>query len=920
MFRRVYFALLVVFVNFCLPVNAQVSYGTAASWGLRKTIPSYTAAAFQVRRTCDNGSTNIPFTSCGDLDTVFLKAFVVAANPLSAMSLTSTTAYSLRRLRCSYPGNAIRVRSSAAGTPTMDIGFTPNGDLDTATLKTFIGANSGFVTIWYDQSSNGWNASQNTNGSQPRIVNAGVVERQGIRPAIRWLGNGYSLNTSAFTAYSSAASFNGVVRVATNVTYNTFINKTSSNFPAPLDLYNGQMVIGAGSSYNFFGYGQTLNASLPHSIWTYDATSGGNYNFYYNGALTASGTVGFYGDLGNPLVIGSRADGVTGLNGWISECLTFNSVPTATDRLFLEWSQSAYYQINGPNLTSLPLTPASGFVHTWYDQSGNGKNISQATASLQPLIIQSGSILKQNALPAIQFNGSSTALQASDAGLPTGNLAITGLVKANTLSTYGSILHYGSNSNGSAVYAAYGSDGNFGSNAVGLSQFGDAVGIANSVGNSLIFSSIRSGSNYSVFSNGGSLNSKTMLTNTSLYGANGLSIGSFNASTGGGFLDGSISELSLFSSSLSVTRRFLIETNYAAYTSTTVSNNKYTPPSPGTYNRFVNGVGRQTATDSVAGTRSTVGMGVSIGTSGTDFLKDNGDYLTFGVNCPISIAASTLNLPGSVVLRWYNDWYLNKTDVNSNNGTITFFFDFSDYGVSVLPGTASNYELLARSSPASNFTIVTGVTKSIVGDRVLFSVDAANIPTNFYYTLGTQNMNASPLPIELVSFEATCEASAVKIDWITASQKNNDYFSIERTRDGLTFETISTITARENTNERRKYSYEDLHPLNGTSYYRLKQTDLNGTETLYNYQQVNCLNKSTSVTPYPNPANGTFRVEGLGVKSKMSIINAMGVKVMEQDNVISGQAIDCSQLTPGIYFVELSGLGHSPSLKLVIQY
>ena len=105
----------------------------------------------------------------------------------------AAAAYSLRKLDCDYTGYAIKVRRSSDNTE-QDIGFTSNGDLDTSTLKTFCGSNSGYVVTWYDQSGNATNVSQSTSGYQPRIVNAGVVERErkGAKPAVRFLSASFT--------------------------------------------------------------------------------------------------------------------------------------------------------------------------------------------------------------------------------------------------------------------------------------------------------------------------------------------------------------------------------------------------------------------------------------------------------------------------------------------------------------------------------------------------------------------------------------------------------------------------------------------------------------------------------------------------------------------------------------------------------
>lgn len=102
----------------------------------------------------------------------------------------AAVAYSLRKLDKDYTGSAIRVRRSNDNTE-QDIGFTASGDLDTASLKTFVGSNNGFVTTWYNQADSSGvfgtkNATQTTSANQPRIVNAGVVERASSRPTIQF--------------------------------------------------------------------------------------------------------------------------------------------------------------------------------------------------------------------------------------------------------------------------------------------------------------------------------------------------------------------------------------------------------------------------------------------------------------------------------------------------------------------------------------------------------------------------------------------------------------------------------------------------------------------------------------------------------------------------------------------------------------
>ena len=97
--------------------------------------------------------------------------------------------YSLRKLKDGYTGSAIRVRKDTTGQPEQDIGFLGN-HLDTASLKSFLNARSGFVVKWYNQGdSSTIDFEQTTQASQPRIANLGVIDRQNGKPAIIFDGS-----------------------------------------------------------------------------------------------------------------------------------------------------------------------------------------------------------------------------------------------------------------------------------------------------------------------------------------------------------------------------------------------------------------------------------------------------------------------------------------------------------------------------------------------------------------------------------------------------------------------------------------------------------------------------------------------------------------------------------------------------------
>lgn len=119
----------------------------------------------------------------------------------------STAAYSLRLLRTAYTGNCIEVRRSNDNA-TSNIGFSSNY-LDTSALKTFCGANNCFVRTWYDQSGNTRNMTSTTDGNQPIIVESGAIIYQGNSPAVSFDGtNDFMESSAALSAFISNTTYN----------------------------------------------------------------------------------------------------------------------------------------------------------------------------------------------------------------------------------------------------------------------------------------------------------------------------------------------------------------------------------------------------------------------------------------------------------------------------------------------------------------------------------------------------------------------------------------------------------------------------------------------------------------------------------------------------------------------------------------
>jgi len=176
------------------------------------------------------------------------------------------------------------------------------------------------------------------------------------------------------------------------------------------------------------------------------------------------------------------------------------------------------------------------------------------------------------------------------------------------------------------------------------------------------------------------------------------------------------------------------------------------------------------------------------------------------------------------------------------------------------------------------------------------------------------------LPIELLSFTAAVKDADVQLNWATASETNNDYFSIERTTDGIIFETIAIVNGAGNSSQILNYSAFDNAPLNGISYYRLKQTDYDGLFEYSNIVSVTFENNDFSnINIYPNPNTGHFTIDGVNQNARLIIFNTIGEKITEQNISSEKTEIYLSNLPSGIYFVQINSEKESVTRKVIFN-
>ena len=200
---------------------------------------------------------------------------------------------------------------------------------------------------------------------------------------------------------------------------------------------------------------------------------------------------------------------------------------------------------------------------------------------------------------------------------------------------------------------------------------------------------------------------------------------------------------------------------------------------------------------------------------------------------------------------------------------------------------------------------------------------AGTIPTAAIQTLFSPWTLASisslnPLPITLVEFSARPEGSVVRLDWVTASEQNNAFFTVERSRDGIQFEHVLDVTGALNSSSTLNYTELDPTPYGGLSYYRLRQTDTDGTSTLSPVVPV--LFGGQSERPLIVFGNGEMltAMHGFPTGSRYTLMDMMGRIIAEGITTMDGRTeLSGSSLARGAYLLRVQEGDRAESARFV---
>ena len=265
-----------------------------------------------------------------------------------------------------------------------------------------------------------------------------------------------------------------------------------------------------------------------------------------------------------------------------------------------------------------------------------------------------------------------------------------------------------------------------------------------------------------------------------------------------------------------------------------------------------------------------------------------------------------------------------------NAGTANYYLEL--WGSNYTPGLLQLTQSIAkRTAPTADwiFAASTHISDTVIGGTVYVRRGASFSG----FSQAAVVSAASPpllLPVKMLYFTAYVKGVNVALEWATVSEENNDYFSIQRSKNGENFETIGTVDGAGTSNEKIEYQFIDTKPFIGMNYYMLKQTDYDGRYEYSDLVAVKFLRK-LNFSVRPNPATDYLEIT-FGEVSKnvifvmtpeydaaIKIYDAVGELVYEKkfNGTFYKFNIDISPFSQGMYFVSLTANNELYKAKFV---
>ncbi len=324
-------------------------------------------------------------------------------------------------------------------------------------------------------------------------------------------------------------------------------------------------------------------------------------------------------------------------------------------------------------------------------------------------------------------------------------------------------------------------------------------------------------------------------------------------------------------------------------------------------------------------------------------LTISGTTLSLAAGTTYNVKGNFTNDGGSALLGGTTMVFDGTNSQSIGGSSPTTFGDLTISNTNVGGVASNNYFIVSgdlRISQGSKMNLAGGISDSPI-DGSLFlnnfeqyagtwgsssSTPPAMYQDNTYFSVsGTKRLTVAmgaPLPIELISFTAKKEQQTTALEWVTASELNNEKFLVERSSDGLLFRVIGEVLGKGTTYEPNNYKFLDLTPAIGINYYRLKQIDHDGQ---YEYSNVvsiefSGVKRQTQVFPYLVFQLLHVRVpETITEAGTIRIIDANGrvTKTIEYEPGTVELTINVIDLQQGLHVLQVQNGGEMEYFKFV---
>jgi len=348
-----------------------------------------------------------------------------------------------------------------------------------------------------------------------------------------------------------------------------------------------------------------------------------------------------------------------------------------------------------------------------------------------------------------------------------------------------------------------------------------------------------------------------------------------------------------------------------------------------------NVTGGETETKRIRATTNAGGTddGIGIGTMRTTRTDPTGNVANLGLNFTPAVAlGSTVLIRGHLrqqgvgsfssnysVYRYYDIQPTTPSNITVNN---FYYFDAELGSQAAFEANLEMFQWINtgvfdtwQPRPKTGFNTVTNYVASNT---------STNILTTYKITLASTD---KPLPIELLSFKGECNNDYNNLIWQTASEHNNDYFTLEKSADGENFSMFTQVPSQGNSSIIQSYSATDYTPFNGTNYYRLKQTDFDGQYAYSESISLSCNSNNYNEDILPiSPSGGKVDVIVQGISGntyQIKLTNVLGQVITNKEITLSNEQqlirIYARNLAIGIYYLIMQTENKNISKPLIIS-